>query len=180
MFMNSTRRTSTPYSWHRGTLWLGFLGPFSFLSYGFANSIASQHVHVPGIVFDWEQKIPFIAWTTVALAMSLLAISANAKPVHSDCRYGELVSPDGRSVENLQFQFIYDGTGDKGVVIGSNGTADVEVNVGPEGVTFLEQLVSGAAQLTTIDRYGTSVHSRHTLAPNGLIPTQHYGRCTQN
>lgn len=138
--------------------------------------------------FDWKfdstkherRRKHLFVFGTVALAMSLLAISANAKAVHSDCRYDELVSPDGRSVENLQFQFIYDGTGDKGVVIGSNGTADVEVNVGPEGITLLEQLVSGAAQLTTIDRYGTSVHSRHTLAPNGLIPTQHYGRCTQN
>lgn len=63
--MNSTRGTSIPHSWHRGALWLGFLGPFSFLSYGFANWIASQHVRVPGIVFDWEQKIPFIAWMVV-------------------------------------------------------------------------------------------------------------------
>lgn len=51
--------------WARALLWLALLGPFFFLSYGYANSVAAQRVGVPSIVFGWEQAIPFWAWTIV-------------------------------------------------------------------------------------------------------------------
>ncbi|HEY2817082.1 MAG TPA: phosphatase PAP2/dual specificity phosphatase family protein [Casimicrobiaceae bacterium] len=51
--------------WRRAAAWLVVLGPFFFLSYGFANWIASQRVEVPSIVFDWERAIPFWPWTIV-------------------------------------------------------------------------------------------------------------------
>jgi len=51
--------------WRRGVVWLLFLGPFFFLSYGFANWWAATRA-VPGIiVFDWERHIPFLPWTIV-------------------------------------------------------------------------------------------------------------------
>lgn len=50
--------------WKRASLWLLFLGPFFFVSYGFANWFASQQ-QVSHIVFDWEQYIPFIPWTII-------------------------------------------------------------------------------------------------------------------
>lgn len=51
--------------WRRGVVWLLFLGPFFFLSYGFANWWAATRT-VPGvIVFDWERHIPFLPWTIV-------------------------------------------------------------------------------------------------------------------
>lgn len=49
----------------RAFLWLLFLGPFFFLSYGFANWAAAQRAEVGAIVFGWEQSIPFLAWTIV-------------------------------------------------------------------------------------------------------------------
>jgi len=49
--------------WKRAALWLVLLGPFFFASYGFANWLASQHDHVPSIVFAWETHIPFVPWT---------------------------------------------------------------------------------------------------------------------
>ncbi|MER9305870.1 phosphatase PAP2/dual specificity phosphatase family protein [Mesorhizobium sp. M0293] len=49
----------------RAVLWLGFLAPFFYLSYGFANWLASRRDDVGSIVFSWEHSIPFLAWTIV-------------------------------------------------------------------------------------------------------------------
>ncbi len=49
----------------RGLLWLALLGPFFFLSYGFANQITSGRAHVPSFVFAWEHWIPFLPWTII-------------------------------------------------------------------------------------------------------------------
>ena len=51
--------------WRRAFAWLAFLGPFFFATYGFANWLASRRTDVPAIVFDWEHRIPFLAWTIV-------------------------------------------------------------------------------------------------------------------
>jgi protein-tyrosine phosphatase len=51
--------------WGRAFAWLVFLGPFFFVSYGFANWTASLRAAVPSIVFDWERHIPFWPWTIV-------------------------------------------------------------------------------------------------------------------
>jgi len=49
----------------RAALWLVFLAPFFYLTYGFANWYAAQQPNVGSIVFGWEHYIPFIAWTIV-------------------------------------------------------------------------------------------------------------------
>ncbi|MER9326968.1 phosphatase PAP2/dual specificity phosphatase family protein [Mesorhizobium sp. M0488] len=49
----------------RAALWLALLAPFFYLSYGFANWLASRRDHVGSIVFSWEHNIPFLAWTIV-------------------------------------------------------------------------------------------------------------------
>jgi protein-tyrosine phosphatase len=46
-------------------LWLVFLGPFFFGTYGFANWLASRRADVGSIVFGWEPQIPFLAWTII-------------------------------------------------------------------------------------------------------------------
>lgn len=51
--------------WRRAFAWLAFLGPFFFATYGFANWLAGRRGDVPAIVFDWEARIPFLAWTIV-------------------------------------------------------------------------------------------------------------------
>lgn len=51
--------------WQRGLVWLLFLGPFFFLSYGFANWWASRLAIPDAVVFEWEQRIPFVPWTIV-------------------------------------------------------------------------------------------------------------------
>jgi hypothetical protein len=46
-------------------VWLLFLGPFFFASYGFANWMASRRAHVGAVAFGWEHAIPFVPWTIV-------------------------------------------------------------------------------------------------------------------
>ncbi|MEA9557543.1 phosphatase PAP2/dual specificity phosphatase family protein [Xanthomonas nasturtii] len=49
----------------RAALWLALLGPFFFLSYGLANTLAGRAVQVPSVVFGWEHGMPFWPWTIV-------------------------------------------------------------------------------------------------------------------
>lgn len=52
-----------PLPWRRGVVWLLFLGPFFFVSYGFANRLAAQRAITDSLVFGWERHIPFLPWT---------------------------------------------------------------------------------------------------------------------
>ena len=49
----------------RAALWLAFLAPFFYLTYGGANWLASQRAHVPNVAFAWESAIPFLGWTII-------------------------------------------------------------------------------------------------------------------
>ncbi|MGO7921139.1 phosphatase PAP2/dual specificity phosphatase family protein [Rhizobium ruizarguesonis] len=49
----------------RAALWLAFLAPSFYLSYGGANWLASQRAHVPNVAFAWESAIPFLGWTII-------------------------------------------------------------------------------------------------------------------
>ena len=57
--------SSVARPWKRALAWLVFLGPFFFATYGLANWAASGRADVGAIVFDWERRIPFLAWTIV-------------------------------------------------------------------------------------------------------------------
>jgi protein-tyrosine phosphatase len=63
--------------WRRAAVWLAFLGPFFFLTYGFANWWTAQLPHVGAVVFGWERHIPFWAWTILPY-MSLDAFYAGS------------------------------------------------------------------------------------------------------
>jgi protein-tyrosine phosphatase len=56
--------TASPL-WWRSLAWLLFLGPFFFLSYGFANRMAAEHAVTATLFFDWERHIPLLPWTIV-------------------------------------------------------------------------------------------------------------------
>lgn len=51
--------------WKRGLVWLSVLGPFFFISYGFANYITGLRSDIGIVVFDWEQGIPLWPWTII-------------------------------------------------------------------------------------------------------------------
>jgi membrane-associated phospholipid phosphatase len=55
--------TSFGQIFRRAALWLAFLAPFFYLTYGYANWLASQREDVGSIVFSWEHAVPFVAWT---------------------------------------------------------------------------------------------------------------------
>lgn len=54
----------TPH-WGRSLLWLCFLGPFFFLSYGLCNQLAADRGINQSIVFAWEPSIPLMPWSIV-------------------------------------------------------------------------------------------------------------------
>lgn len=51
--------------WRRAALWLCFLGPFFFITYGLANAYTAALFHVKHFVFSWERNIPFVPWTVI-------------------------------------------------------------------------------------------------------------------
>jgi protein-tyrosine phosphatase len=63
--------------WRRAAAWLAFLGPFFFLTYGFANWWTARLPHVGAVVFGWERHIPFWDWTILPY-MSLDAFYAGS------------------------------------------------------------------------------------------------------
>lgn len=64
--MTAVTAAATPARpWCRALLWLAGLAPLFYLSYGLANHLAAQRAAVPSVVFEWEQQLPFWAWTIV-------------------------------------------------------------------------------------------------------------------
>ena len=61
----------------RATVWLAFLGPFFFLTYNFANAMASHRAVVPSLMFSWERYIPFLPWTILPYWSSDLLYAAS-------------------------------------------------------------------------------------------------------
>lgn len=61
--MNTTAAAARTIPWQRSVAWLLFLGPFFFLSYGFANSMAARWQVSDSLVYGWELHIPFLPWT---------------------------------------------------------------------------------------------------------------------
>ena len=54
-----------PRPWLRAFLYLVLLSAFFFFSYGFANGVTNKRSYVPSIVFNWERRMPFLAWTII-------------------------------------------------------------------------------------------------------------------
>ena len=61
----SEQLSSRRQIWIFGFLWLAFLAPFFFLTYGQVNTYTATLTTVPSIVFSWEQHIPFLPWTII-------------------------------------------------------------------------------------------------------------------
>ncbi len=59
---DASLNTRQDRSWPRAALWLVFLGPFFFLTYGAANWWTGQLPVVPSMYWEWERAIPFLPW----------------------------------------------------------------------------------------------------------------------
>jgi hypothetical protein len=115
----------------------------------------------------------------VLLAMGGAAMAESAKPVQRFvCVFDKHVSAETSrlsSTNPLRIEFMVDGTG-HAFAVGRN-VYPVKVMPGDNGVTFLEVLVTGAVQTTTMNTEGKAVHSRHTILSGELVPSQYYGTC---
>ncbi len=63
--VTSARAMDRRAVFRRAFLWLAFLAPFFYLTYGMANWLTSLRTEVPNLAFSWEKHIPFIAWTII-------------------------------------------------------------------------------------------------------------------
>ena len=100
--------------WRRAAAWLALLGPFFFLSYGFANWWTSRLPHVGSVVFGWERHIPFWAWTILpymsldafyAASLFLCATRAELDTHARRLLCASMVSVAGFLLFPLQFSF---------------------------------------------------------------------------
>jgi hypothetical protein len=116
----------------------------------------------------------------IVVMMSCWTTLATAKGHRWTCAYSKEASPDGiENVNDFKMEFIFDDVTGKAVMVGKIGFTDVDVHIGSGAVSFMEKLGSGAVQNTIISFTGDSVHSRHSLLGNKMIPSQYYGKCAK-
>lgn len=75
--LNALQKEASRKLWFRGVLWLAVLGPFFFLSYNFATSLAEARQIRAALVFGWERWIPFRPWTILPYWTLSLACAAS-------------------------------------------------------------------------------------------------------
>jgi hypothetical protein len=124
----------------------------------------------------WRPIAAVLALTASAVTFGALSPTF-AKIYRWNCLFSLRASPEGLYRDNFSMEFVYDDAAGTAVMIGSQGVADVEIHLGPFGVTFSERLASGVAQTTTVAENGRSVHSRHTIIGKEMVPSQSYGQC---
>ncbi len=61
----SSQQAAGAIQWGRSLLWLSFLGPFFFITYGLCNLMAKQRGITDHMAFGWERVLPVIPWTII-------------------------------------------------------------------------------------------------------------------
>ena len=104
--------------------------------------------------------------------------AAQAAAIKYSCDFPKFASPEGLSpAKSFSMEFAYDTISEKAVLIGNAGVTQVFPMNGRDGISFVEMLVTGAVQTTTVTKSGKAVHSRNTLIDGDLVPSQYYGQC---
>jgi hypothetical protein len=99
---------------------------------------------------------------------------AAAEAIQFDCSYKRGGDPNG---EDFALRFTLDTVTKEAFMVGNAGLSKVVVVDGAYGLTSLEYLPTGAVQTTTITTGGNSVHSRHSMMQDKLLPSQYLGSC---
>jgi hypothetical protein len=108
------------------------------------------------------------ATTGVFVALSNQALGASAS---WQCEFPSFKEP---------MTFVTELGSRKGKLVGNVGTSDVWVVEGTGAISFLEPLLTGVVQVTTIIlKTGEAAHSRNTLLSltDDFMPSQTIGKC---
>ncbi len=113
------------------------------------------------------------------LALTAVVPGAFAATLTIECTYPTFSDKDGRHEVTAPFEqtFIIDSEKEAAYVAGSQDSGKVDQVAGKNGLSFIEFTGDGSVLTTTIDRKGTSVHSRNTWLNGIPMPSQHYGTC---
>ncbi len=121
-------------------------------------------------------------------ALIVVGFSGNtlADGIELKCSYTRYFSVENKSVKKVNppfdITFSYDTITQDAFISGNMGVTPVSVHIGEQGMTFIENLITGAVQTTTVMFSDfSSVHSRHTMFFGiDLSPSQYYGFCGRN
>jgi hypothetical protein len=128
-------------------------------------------------VMPWRCRPKTALVFIVSAAIVGASAAAAAKTSKWNCLFKLRAAAEGLFRDDFRMEFSYDDVTGKAVMIGNQGLADVEIHMGPSGVTFSEKLTGGVVQTTTVANDGRSVHSRHTIIGREMVPSQYYGQC---
>lgn len=128
--------------------------------------------------------MPLVYARGLILALSLWALAVPNSGISEtrtlECEFEKYHEPDSWLLQNTSefvLVFTYDTVTGDAFMQGNAGVSPVQVHQGRWGMTFAEQLSTGAVQTTTVDLNGDAVHSRNTLVFGEVVPSQYYGNC---
>jgi hypothetical protein len=113
------------------------------------------------------------------MALAIVTQFANAETLTIECVYPTYSDERGSHTVNDRFKltFIIDSEKGSAYVVGGQGGAKVDQVAGEDGLSFIEITGSGNVMVTTVDKKGSSVHSRNLTLHGILLPSQYYGTC---
>lgn len=136
---STSKREQRP--WKRAMLWLTLLGPFFFLSYGFANWWTARLSHVDSFLFEWERHIPFLDWTILpymsidafyAASLFICATRAELDTHAKRLLFATIISVTGFLLFPLEFSFVRPATtGFNGALFNALSDFDKPFNQAP-------------------------------------------------
>jgi hypothetical protein len=99
-----------------------------------ANAMASALFYDEGNIMNVQRLVASI------IALALAPPDAMAKSYKWNCVYTQRASPQGLVDDRFNLEFAFDDFTRKAAIIGNQRMADVEVHVGQQAVTFMEEL----------------------------------------
>ena len=116
---------------------------------------------------------------SLLLPLLFISLTAVAETSTFICGYEQFATPDGLEKPKRKFvlTFIVDRSSHKAYVLGNQGSEEVKLLETSEQLVFIELTATGNIMTTTIDSKLQTVHSRHSVLFDGLVPSQYYGNC---
>jgi hypothetical protein len=120
---------------------------------------------------------------TAITVMAMISAVLAPDVVHSattsfTCKFPTAATPEGLSPQkDFVLRFVVDTSAKKAYLIGNAGSSEVTIVINAAGISFLEITGTGNVMVTAITSAGEAVHSRNSIISEGLVPSQHYGKC---